>query len=93
MRSIGSSFRRTTDGLFMVAGSTAKLHSVLLTSGSDAATAVLRDGGASGTIIATLAVPAASTSYEWKLGGMALPVKDLHVTFTGTTPSCTACVA
>lgn len=55
-----------------------------LAPGSDAATAVLRDGGASGAILAKLAAPATGPGDELRV-----PIyyeTDLHVTLTGTSP-------
>lgn len=62
----------------------------VLLAGADAATAVIRTGGASGTVIASLGV-AANLSASWS-PGFVVPYSDLHVTITGTTPKFTAFV-
>lgn len=57
-----------------------------LTAGVDAATAVIRDGSASGAIIATIAAPAGESA---SLDGFSRAVSggDVHVTLTGTSPA------
>jgi hypothetical protein len=62
------------------------LYAVVLNGGSDAATAVVRDGGAGGTIIASLKAQAGTTA-SFTPTGFALPfATDVHVTITGTVP-------
>lgn len=58
---------------------------VIVTAGADAATAVVRSGGATGSIIATLNAALGTTesiTLDWPIGVNG----DLHVTVTGTTP-------
>lgn len=70
---------------------TAVLGGWQLTAGSDAATAVIREGGAGGTIIATQKAAAGTTAPGFfPPGGMV--IKDPHVTLTGTAPSFTVLV-
>lgn len=62
------------------------LYGVVLNGGSDAATAVVRDGGAGGTILASLKAAAAST-VPWFPPAHVVPFHtDIHVTITGTAP-------
>lgn len=61
------------------------LCSVCLTAGADAATAVLRSGGASGTIILKLAAAAGTTASHTFLAPVSY-VTTLHATLTGTSP-------
>lgn len=70
-----------------VTAASSRLRSVVLTGGSDAATAVIRKGGASGTVILSVKAATATTvpvplSGSWCEGG-------IHVTLTGTGPTCT----
>ena len=69
---------------------TGDVISVVLTSGSDAATAIVYDNtSATGTIVCKLAANAANTTAVWQPGA-ALPVgTGIHVALTGTAPSCT----
>ncbi len=63
-----------------------------LLGGVDAATAVIRTGGASGTIIGSIGV-AAGLSGTWTPGSDSeVRFTNLHVTITGTTPKFTAYV-
>lgn len=64
-----------------------------LCGGADAATAVIRSGGASGTILGKIGV-GAGLSAVWNPGGgdAVVDYTDLHVTITGTTPQFTAYV-
>jgi len=64
----------------------------VLCAGVDAATAVLRSGGAGGTIICKLSV-AATLSVSWSIAPDDVLFADpLHVTLTGTTPQFSAFV-
>lgn len=56
-----------------------------LCAGADAATAVLRTGGASGTIVGKLACAANTSDSRTFISGV--PYSDLHVTLTGTAPN------
>jgi hypothetical protein len=60
------------------------LLSCSITSAADAATAVIRTGGASGTIICKLAAPIGTTAERQFMSG--IPYSNLHVTITGTSP-------
>ena len=70
---------------------TAYLSEVVLTGGSDAASAVVKAGGSSGTTILTVKAAAGLT--------VAVPVTDvlcgagIHVTLTGTAPACSVTYA
>lgn len=57
-----------------------------LTAGVDAATAVVRDGDGSGTIIASLSAAAGTSQPESFPAGMIFTA-GLHVTLTGTAPT------
>lgn len=65
---------------------TAYLREVVLTGGSDAATAVVKAGGSGGTTILTVKASATETRI--------VPLTDvlcgsgIHVTLTGTSPTC-----
>ena len=56
-----------------------------LAAGADAATAVIRDGGASGAILAKLSALAGSGDAFLPWCGVAFTT-DLHITLTGTSP-------
>ena len=64
------------------------LHSVSLTAGVDAATATVRYGGASGTVLLKLAA-VAGTSAMWHAVDGIPHGGTLHVTLTGTAPDVT----
>lgn len=64
----------------------AHLREVVLTAGADAATATIRAGGASGTVI--LVVNAALTATVSVALTDVYCAGGIHVTITGTTPSC-----
>jgi hypothetical protein len=84
MPEVGSAVRRTTTGTLVSAGP-GFLRGVQLNGGSDAATAIVRDGGASGTIIGSVKAAAGATvavSYPCLVPF----VTDLHLTVTGTSP-------
>ena len=75
----------TATGVVTAAG--AKLHRVILTAAADAVTAVIRRGGASGTVVLSIKAAIATTvpvdvGGAWCAGG-------IHVTLTGTGPACT----
>ncbi len=61
------------------------LYSVGVCAGVDAATVVVRTGGAGGTIICKLGVAAGLSAQRTFVCGVAYNA-DLHVTVTGTTP-------
>ena len=64
------------------------LCSVLLTAGSDAATAVIYDGtSASGTKLATLKATADSSA-SWEPGCLAINKGNIYVDISGTGPEC-----
>lgn len=65
-----------------------ELHSVSLTAGSDAATLVVRESGASGSTILKLAA-ATGTTVERTFPGCAGYSGQLHGTLTGTSPEAT----
>ena len=70
-----------------VVTASAVLRGVVLSGGADAATAVIKAGGSSGTTILTVKAAIATT--------VSVPIADvycaggIHVTITGTTPPCT----
>ncbi|MGH3834185.1 MAG: hypothetical protein ACRDSF_00555 [Pseudonocardiaceae bacterium] len=64
------------------------LRSVTLTADSDAATLVVRAGGASGTVVFTLKTSAASTILVPEFHDAFCP-GGVHATFTGTSPEAT----
>jgi len=83
MADVNSSVNLTADAT--ACARPAVLKQVVLTGGSDAATATIRNGGASGTIIAVLKVALATSQ------GFAFNRKcdtDIHVTLAGTAPNC-----
>lgn len=61
------------------------LLSANLCAGSDAATAVVRSGGASGTILCKLGAAAGLSSGRTFASGV--PYSDLHATLSGTSPT------
>ena len=63
------------------------LHGVILTGGSDAATLVIKQGGSSGDIVATLKAAANTTVSCPDIRGAYRG--QLHATFTGTGPVAT----
>lgn len=60
------------------------LLSCSITAAADAATAVVRTGGSSGTIICKLAAAIGTTAERQFVSGV--PYSNLHVTITGTSP-------
>lgn len=60
------------------------LRSVGILGGANAATAIVRRGGGSGTVIAAVGVGAGLSAQRTFVTGVAYT--DLHVTVTGTTP-------
>ena len=64
------------------------LYSVQLLAGVDAATAVLRDGGAGGAIIAALGCAAGRSASQTFAGGVGF--SSLYLVVTGTAPVCCA---
>lgn len=70
----------------------AYLKSVVLTGGSDAATAIVKAGGSGGTTILTIKA-AASTTVAVPLDGDVYCADGIHVALTGTTPAFTAVYA
>lgn len=71
----------------VVTGSSA-LRAVVLSAGADAATVVVRAGGAGGTQVLTLKAPA-NTSVSTGYLADAWCANGIHVTLTGTGPACT----
>lgn len=69
--------------------STAPLRSVVLTGGSDAATAVVKAGGSGGTTILTVKA-ATATTVAVPLNADVICSGGIHVTLTGTAPAFTA---
>lgn len=71
-----------------VTSSPAFVHSVVLASGSDAASVVLRDGGGSGTRRLTLKAASAESTMVWTANSDegAQFFTDVHATLTGTGP-------
>ena len=67
----------------------AYLHCVVLTAGSDAASAVVKAGGSSGVTVLTLKAATATTVSTGELGP-AFCENGIHVTLTGTGPALTA---
>jgi len=65
------------------------LHCVILTGGSDAATAVVKAGGSGGVTVLTLKA-ATATSVSTGALGPAYCENGIHVTLTGTAPAFTA---
>ena len=76
---------RTTTG--DVTTDDAWLRGVILTGGSDAATAVIRQGGSSGTVV--LSIKAATATTQPVVVTDADCSNGIHVTLTGTAPTCT----
>lgn len=70
---------------------TSYLRGVTLTGAADAAVAVVRAGGASGTVILTVKAAIATTSHVDVAS--AICAEGIHVTITGTTPACTVVYA
>lgn len=60
---------------------------LLLTAGADAASATLRAGGPTGTVVLTIKAAAGSSVSFAPAAAAAVP--DLHVTLTGTSPELT----
>lgn len=77
---------RTTTG--DVTTGDAYIHTVSLTAGSDAATAIVKAGGSSGTQILKLAAATGTTVVSGDLGD-AFCKGGIHVALTGTSPACT----
>lgn len=63
---------------------TGRLYSLGITAGADAATAILRTGGAGGTIIAKVGAGIGLSDQKIFVGGPGYT--NLHLTVTGTTP-------
>jgi hypothetical protein len=60
--------------------------SILIIAGSTAGSVVLRDGGGSGAIIATIPTPAAVGAFVWRFAGRGLAFEtSLHATFSQAT--------
>lgn len=64
------------------------LHSVVVTAGSDAASATVKAGGSSGTTVLTVKAAAGATASTGDLGRAQCP-GGIHVTASGTTPAIT----
>jgi hypothetical protein len=83
---VGRAPARLTATATAFAAQKGMLFGVVLNGGSDAATAIVRDGGAGGTILASLKA-AAATTVIFQPACFSLPfATDLHVTITGTAP-------
>lgn len=82
--SIARSTPITATGTAIAAGP-GVFYGAKLAAGADAATAVIRDGGASGIILAKLAAAAGTGDAFVPSCGIAFTT-DLHVTLTGTSP-------
>lgn len=72
--------------------SSVDLYSVVLSGGSDAASAVVKAGGSSGTTILTLKA-AAGVTVPVALTALVPCADGIHVTLTGTSPAFTAVYA
>jgi hypothetical protein len=79
----------TATGDITAAGVNGEVYSITLAAGSDTATAVVRDGGSGGTIIAKLSA-VANTQATYTLVKGHHYTNGLHATLTGTSPSFTA---
>ena len=67
-----------------------QIFGVVLTAGSDAATAIVYDNTAgSGTVVCKLAAAAANTTAVVEIPNGVAVGKGAYVALTGTTPSCT----
>lgn len=77
-------FTRTTTGTILADGPGSIVGAQLI-AGSDAATCVIRDGGATGTILAKL-VAAPNDVANFFPALMIRYATDVHVTLTGTGP-------
>jgi hypothetical protein len=66
----------------------ALLRNVIVTAGADAASAVIRAGGASGTVVLTVKAAIGLTQATGELGRAQCP-GGIHVTATGTAPAIT----
>lgn len=75
----------TADGEVATAGVGLVVYALTLTAGSDAATAVFKSGGASGTTLLTLKAAANATVHAQFPGGAAFPA-GCYVDVTGTGP-------
>lgn len=71
----------------VVTATSGRLHRIVLTAAADAATAVVRRGGASGTVVLSIKAAIGAT-VPVDVGG-ALCAAGIHVTLTGTGPTCT----
>lgn len=77
---------RTTDGEMASAAQVMIVYAFTLTAGSDAATAVFKNGGSSGTARLTLKAPAGETVVAPMPGGVMFE-KGVYVDLTGTSPA------
>jgi hypothetical protein len=84
LESLRAPLSRTSTGTAL-ATSRGELRGVQLNAGSDAATVIVKDGGASGTVLASLKALANTTQVLWFPGVLPFTT-DLHVTLTGTSP-------
>lgn len=83
-------FPRNATATGTIESGAGSIQGAVLLAGADAATAVIRTGGANGTIIASLGA-AIGLSAVWA-PSFEVAFTDLHVTITGTTPKFTAFV-
>lgn len=82
----GALTERTTTGELATAGVPVVVTAVVLTAGADAASVVLRDGGAGGTVRLTLKAAANSSVPVIFPSGVVFG-SGVHVTLTGTSPT------
>lgn len=66
----------------------ALLRNVIVTAAADAASVVIRAGGASGTVILTVKAAIGLTAATGELGRLSCP-SGIHATVTGTAPAIT----
>jgi hypothetical protein len=86
MYEVGAPKEFTATGSIDDSGTAVVLKGVVLTGGSDAASAVLRKDGASGTIVLTMKAAAGVTVAV----PLCMSIQKPHVTLTGTGPTFTA---
>lgn len=77
----------SSDGEVATAGQPRTVYAVTLTAGSDAATAALKSGGASGTTLLTLKAAANASVHAALPGGVVFPA-GCYVDLSGTGPVC-----
>ena len=85
MTALGAARSVSTSATGQLDAGQGALLSAHLAAAGDAATATIRTGGASGTVICKLAAAAGTGDERCFLSGV--PFSDLHVTVTGTSPT------